>query len=167
MQLHHAAYAASCRHTPMTHAYTDASCSIATRPGHGLNSLTLTTATRAAGPRPNVIRPVDARATGLFLTHVHPVDVLLNLCICATNNRGYSTWSCGRSRPTRSSRAWESNDSTAAAVVEIHRRAVVRARGRQTSLTLPTSTEAAVIMHRACVCRVGLSAADHSGKGQG
>jgi hypothetical protein len=68
MQLHHAAYAASCRHTPMTHAYTGISCSIAARPGHGLNSLTLTTATRAAGPRPNVIRPVDARATGLFLT---------------------------------------------------------------------------------------------------
>jgi hypothetical protein len=52
----------------MTHAYTGASCSIAARPGHGLNSLTLTTATRAAGPRPNVIRSVDARATGLFLT---------------------------------------------------------------------------------------------------
>jgi hypothetical protein len=52
----------------MTHAYTDASCSIAARPGHGLNSLTLTIATRAAGPRPNVIRSVDARATGLFLT---------------------------------------------------------------------------------------------------
>jgi hypothetical protein len=68
MQLHHAAYAVSCRHTPMTHAYTDASCSIAARPGHGLNSLTLTTATRAAGPHLNVIRPVDARATGLFLT---------------------------------------------------------------------------------------------------
>jgi Leucine-rich repeat (LRR) protein len=68
MQLHHAAYAASCRHTPMTHAYTGTSCSIAARPGYGLNSLTLTTATRAAGPRPNMIRPVDARATGLFLT---------------------------------------------------------------------------------------------------
>jgi hypothetical protein len=52
----------------MTHAYTGTSCSIAARPGHGLNSLTLTTATRAAGARPNVIRPVDARATGLFLT---------------------------------------------------------------------------------------------------
>jgi hypothetical protein len=52
----------------MTHAYTGASCSIAARPRLGLNSLTLTTATRAAGPRPNVIRPVDARATDLFLT---------------------------------------------------------------------------------------------------
>jgi hypothetical protein len=68
MQLHHAAYAASCRHTPMMHAYTCASCSIAAQPGHGLNSLTLTTATRAAGRRPNMIRPVDARAMGLFLT---------------------------------------------------------------------------------------------------
>jgi hypothetical protein len=68
MQLHHAAYAASCRHTPMTHAYTGASCSIATRPGHGLNSLTLTSAMRAAGPRLNVIRAVDVRATSLFLT---------------------------------------------------------------------------------------------------
>jgi GNAT superfamily N-acetyltransferase len=54
----------------MTHAYTGASCSIAARLGHGLNSLTLTTATRAVGPRPNVIRPVDTRATGLFLTVV-------------------------------------------------------------------------------------------------
>jgi hypothetical protein len=39
----------------MTHAYTGASCSIAAQPKHGLNSLTRTT-----GPRPNVIRPVDA-----------------------------------------------------------------------------------------------------------
>jgi hypothetical protein len=68
MQLHHAAYAASCKHTPMTHAYTGVSCSIAARPGHGLNSLTLTTATRAAGPRPNVISPVNTCATDLFLT---------------------------------------------------------------------------------------------------
>jgi hypothetical protein len=68
MQLHHVAYATSCRHTPMTHAYTGASCSITARPGHGLNSLTLTIATRATGPRPNVIRPVNTRATGLFLT---------------------------------------------------------------------------------------------------
>jgi hypothetical protein len=75
MQLHHAAYAASCRHTPMTHAYTGASCSIAARPRHGLNLLTLTSATRAAGPRPNVIRPVDARATGLFLTITPKPDV--------------------------------------------------------------------------------------------
>jgi hypothetical protein len=52
----------------MTHAYTGASYSITARPGHGLNSLTLTTATRAAGPRPNVIRPVNTRATDLFLT---------------------------------------------------------------------------------------------------
>jgi hypothetical protein len=36
MQLYHTAYAVSCRHTPMTHAYTGASCSIAARPGHGL-----------------------------------------------------------------------------------------------------------------------------------
>jgi hypothetical protein len=79
MQLHHAAYAASCRHTPMTHAYTGASCSIALRPGHGLNSLTLTTATRAAGPRPNVIRPVDARVTGLFLT-ITPLNPTLPSC---------------------------------------------------------------------------------------
>jgi hypothetical protein len=50
------------------HAYIYASCSIAARPGHGLNSLTLTSAMRAAGPRSNVIRSVDARATDLFLT---------------------------------------------------------------------------------------------------
>jgi hypothetical protein len=52
----------------MTHAYTGASCSIAARFGHELNSLTLTSAMRAAGPRPNVIRPVNTRATDLFLT---------------------------------------------------------------------------------------------------
>jgi hypothetical protein len=74
MQLHHAAYATSCRHTPMTHVYTGTSCSIATRPGHGLNSLTLITATRAAGPHPNIIRPVDTRATSLFLTCPTPFN---------------------------------------------------------------------------------------------
>jgi hypothetical protein len=76
MQLHHAAYAVSCRHTPMTHAYTGASYSIAARPRHGLNSLTLTSATRTAGPRSNVIRSVDARATGLFVTPVLQLLVL-------------------------------------------------------------------------------------------
>jgi hypothetical protein len=64
----------------MTHAYTGASCSITARPGHGLNSLTLTTATRAAGPRPNVIRPVDARATGLFLTETTSSTMLEEVC---------------------------------------------------------------------------------------
>jgi pathogenesis-related protein 1 len=74
MQLHHAAYAASCRHTSMTHAYTGASCSIAARSGHGLNSLMLTTATRVAEPRLNVIR-ASGRACDGFIPNNDNVGV--------------------------------------------------------------------------------------------
>jgi hypothetical protein len=52
----------------MMNVYTGASYSIAARPRHRLNSLTLTTATRPVRPRPNMIRIVDARSTILFLT---------------------------------------------------------------------------------------------------
>jgi hypothetical protein len=79
MQLHHAAYAASCRHTPMTHAYTGASCSIA-RTIRTWTQLTHAHNRYARSQTTPERDQTSGRACDGFIPNNHPLNPTLSSC---------------------------------------------------------------------------------------